>query len=368
MPHSDQFAQTIESTHEAEPYRLRAPSGDASTALESGSPGLHAPTPIRHQTTPRGVPAFGVLPGEFVIRTYLTNNYLTARDGGRHSIDAVVTAATTLGPNEKFKLTTIQPDYTTIQTPLGYYVSAVGEGGLGGNVPASQVLQTERTSLADDALFVLSGPDVVGLSTIGTFNGHFLTALGGGGKTSAAFHTDATVANTWEAFWVLKSGDLGSGYRYAIRPAGTGGSGEVVNFLTALGGGGRPGFQDGEPAITHFRGLGTDSLFTLIRLDDGSYALQTSNGINYVTAVGGGGIAHGDNLHTDATRIQAWEKFRIVDQGDGTYTIQTVSGFFLAVNTKVLQATGGISTRISFPDAAPQIGYTAKFELMMIGT
>jgi len=56
-----------------------------------------------------------------------------------------------------------------------------------------------------------------------------------------------------------------------------------------------------------------------------------------------------------------------VDQGDGTYTIQTVSGFYLAVNTKVLQATGGISTRISFPDAAPQIGYTAKFELIMIG-
>jgi len=73
------------------------------------------------------------------------------------------------------------------------------------------------------------------------------------------------------------------------------------------------------------------------------------------------------NLHTDATQIQAWEKFKIVDQGDGTYTIQTVSGFYLAVNTKVLQATGGISTRISFPDAAPQIGYTAKFELMMIG-
>ena len=56
-----------------------------------------------------------------------------------------------------------------------------------------------------------------------------------------------------------------------------------------------------------------------------------------------------------------------MDQGDGTYTIQTVSGFYLAVNTHVLQFTGGISTRISFPDAAPQIGYAAKFELMMIG-
>ena len=102
--------------------------------------------------------AFGLLPGEFAIRTYLTNNYLTARDGGRHSIDAVITAATTLGPNEKFKLTTFQPDFTIIQTLQGYYVSAVGAGGLGGNFPASQVLQTERTSLADDALFSVGRP------------------------------------------------------------------------------------------------------------------------------------------------------------------------------------------------------------------
>jgi hypothetical protein len=89
--------------------------------------------------------------------------------GGRHSVDAVITSATTLGPNEKFKLTTIQPDYTTIQTPLGNYVSAVGGGGLGGNFPASQILQTERTQLADDALFVLFGPGVGGNTSIRTF-------------------------------------------------------------------------------------------------------------------------------------------------------------------------------------------------------
>src|SRR5262245_24332125 len=153
-----------------------------------------------------GVPAFGLLPGEFAIRTYLTNNYLTARDGGRHSIDAVITSATTLGPNEKFRVTTFQPDFAIIQTLQGYYVSAVGAGGLGGNFPASQVLQTERTSLADDALFSLSGPGVGGGSNIRTFNGHFLTALGGGGKATDAFHTDATAVSTWETFSVLKSG------------------------------------------------------------------------------------------------------------------------------------------------------------------
>jgi hypothetical protein len=309
-------------------------------------------------------PAFGVLPGEFAIRTFLKNTFLTARDGGGHSIDAVVTAATALGPNERFRLATMQPDFTTIETPRGNYVSAVGGGGLGGGFPASQVLQTERTAIADDALFVLDGPGAGGGTTIRTFNQHFLTALGGGGKASNAFHTDATTASTWELFSVLKTGDLGSGYRYGIRPAGTGGPGQVVNFLTALGGGGRGANQ--YPAVTHFRGLASDSWFTLLRLANGAYALQTLSG-NFVTAVGGGGLASGDNLHTDATQIRAWEEFRFADQGDGTYTIQTVSGFFLAVNTHILQETGGISTRISFPDAAPGIGYTAKFELMMIG-
>jgi hypothetical protein len=366
MPHSDTGAPTIERTHEAEPPRLQVPASEASTALEAEPRRPHAPaSSTRREVVRPAVSAFGLLPGEFAIRTYLTNNYLTARDGGRHSIDALVTSATTLGPNEKFKLTTIQPDYTTIQTPLRYFVSAVGEGGLGGNFPASQVLQTERTALADDSLFVLFGPGVgTGWSYIRTFNEHYLTALGGGGKASNAFHTDATVASTWEAFWVLKSGDLGSGYRYAIRPTGTGGPGQNINFLTAEDGGGHGANR--YPAVVHNQGLvPTWSGFTLLRQADGSYALQTYSG-NYVTAVGGGGIAGGDNLHTDATQIQAWEKFRIVDQGNATYTIQTVSGFYLAVDTRVLDI-GGISTRISDPNAAPQIGYTAKFELMMMG-
>src|SRR5205823_4521313 len=181
MSHSDPGEQTTLSTAKADPARLHVPSGKARAALESGSPGLHSPRSTRPQPTTPSVPAFGVLPGEFAIRTYLKNTYVTARDGGRHTIDALVTAAATLGPNEKFKLTTIQPDYTTIQAPRGYYVSAVGQGGR--NFPPGEVLQTERTSLADDALFVLDGPGTAGGSNIQTFNGHFLTALGGGGKT-----------------------------------------------------------------------------------------------------------------------------------------------------------------------------------------
>ena len=145
----------------------------------------------------------GQLPGEFAIRTYLKDTFLTARDGGRHSINAVTTDATLPGARlfEKFKLTALQPDFTTIQTVFAFFVSALGGGG---STNAAQVLQTERTTVADDALFRFVGPNRNGVYSIGTFNNHFLTALGGGGKTTDAFHTDATSASTWEQFRLIK--------------------------------------------------------------------------------------------------------------------------------------------------------------------
>ena len=300
-------------------------------------------------------PAFGSLPGDFAIRAYLKNTPFTARDGGHHSIDAVITVDTVIGPNQRFRLATVQPDFTTIQTSGGYYVSAVG--GLGGLPNTTQGVQTELTTPQRDiALFRLDGPTGQGTFTMKTYDGHFLTALGGGGKAKDAFHTDAVKASTWEFFWVLKCGDLGSGYTYAIRPTGTGYS--TVSFLTANGGGGQT-----TQAMTAFSGLGGSSQFKLIRQGDGSYALQSSNRVNYVTAVGGGGLASGDNLQTNRTQVQAWETFKIVDHGDCTYTIQTVSGFYLAVG----KGGTAISTRIDDPNLAPSIGYNAKFELIMLG-
>jgi hypothetical protein len=118
-------------------------------------------------------PNLGLQPGEFVIRTLLTNNYLTARDSGHHSIDALVTSAMTLGSNEKFKLSTILPYYTSIQTLQNYYVTANGGGGI---QFGDQVLQTESTSVRDDALFRVFGPRVDGRFDIRTVNGYYLTA------------------------------------------------------------------------------------------------------------------------------------------------------------------------------------------------
>ena len=299
----------------------------------------------------------GQLPGEFAIRTYLKDTFLTARDGGRHSINAVTTDATLPGARlfEKFKLTALQPDFTTIQTVFAFFVSALGGGG---STNAAQVLQTERTAVADDALFRFVGPNRNGVYSIGTFNNHFLTALGGGGKTTDAFHTDATSASTWEQFRLIKCGDLGSGYTYAIIQTGVKATSSPSNqYLNAVDGGGRA-----TQAMTAFGDLGLNARFKLIGLADGSFAVQAPDGIHYVTADDGGGIEGGDALLTNQTHIQAWETFKIVDHDDGIYTIQTTSGFFLGVGQG-----GVISTRISNPDAGPQIGYNARFEFIPVG-
>jgi hypothetical protein len=157
----------------------------------------------------------------------------------------------------------------------------------------------EALSVAQVALLALSGaalaadviamPGEFAIQTVhpGIYNGFYLTAVDGGGPTNG-------------------------------------------RFMAATGGGGRIKSVISYPGPNSPREWGG---FTLLRQDDGTYALRTASG-NYLTAVGGGGLASGtpesDNLHTDATWIRAWETFRLIDQGNCTYAIQTVSGFYLA--------------------------------------
>jgi hypothetical protein len=53
-------------------------------------------------------------------------------------------------------------------------------------------------------------------------------------------------------------------------------------------------------------------------------AFQTYTG-NYLSAVDGGGRV----TDTDAVRIGTWEKFTLVDTGDGHYGIRTYRGYYL---------------------------------------
>jgi len=310
------------------------------------------------------------LPGEFAIRTY-TNNFVSYSP----ATGSLTTSATALTTTEKFFITTQAPGFSLIQTVFDQnYVAVAPQGGLG-------VTPTGPGSGLQPQLFTLVGPNSLpevdpgnypspgyGNFMIQIYDGSYLVAAEGGGQTSNAFLTGMpgiTLYDVFADFWIVKCGDLGNGYRYAIRAALPQYQlqNPVGSFLTAVNGGGLT--QKGVSAANF--GLTSEGIFTLIRLDaKNGYALQTSDGFNYVTAVDGGGLADGDNLHTDATRIAGWETFQIVDQLDGTYAIQTESGFYLAVANEPDTVGVNISTRISSPDLAPEIGYVAKFEFIMI--
>jgi len=97
--------------------------------------------------------------------------------------------------------------------------------------------------------------------TFKTYNGHYLTAVGGGGRTTDVLHTDATRVGSWEKFTLIDS-------------------------------------NSGTPII--------------------QYGIQTRNG-NFLTAVGGGGRIT-DVMHSDATWLRDWEKLTLISLGGGVYS------------------------------------------------
>ncbi len=119
---------------------------------------------------------------------------------------------------------------------------------------------------------------------------------------------------------------------YAIQtPNGT-------NYLTAVNGGGMGAAAD-VPIRTDATTIGPNELFRLVcaDLEGNKFAIQTANG-NFVTFVNKGGIGGPNSnespLHTDATWVKEWEKFRLLPQGPGKnipgagswYAIQTPNG------------------------------------------
>jgi hypothetical protein len=259
-----------------------------------------------------------------------------------------------------------------IQAKNGTYITAVSGGGR-----SSDVLHTDAAQPSTWEQFGLI-PQVPSLSlyqtgynmihaspwyyAIAAYAGNYLTALGGGGHTDPSMHSDATKIGAWELFRLIKCGELMSGYQYAIRP--------VEGFtLFAWDGGGkkmRNGLSLGvviEDTSFSKQGIFTTKL-RLIEQADGSYAIQTPSG-NYVTAVAGGGLpafsnetdSASDLFHTDAVQVQSWEKFRIIDQGDGTYAIRTLSGKYIGVKIPPGSSGAELSTD------AEGIEKAAKFRL-----
>ena len=309
-------------------------------------------------------------PGEFAFRTQ-KGYYLTAINGGGRIADPiVVTWATAAGAWEKFKLaiaTPPSPYDKTIITATGNYLTAVNGGGMTANV-----LHTDATQPKDWERFrlIYMGGFPPPYYGIGTIKGNFLTAVGAGGRYQDAVHSDAKQIQAWEQFRIMKCGDPGSGYEYGVMAA----DGE---FLAASTYEGKPNFGlHGHPTEAEMK-------FKLIRQGDGTYALQTVNG-RYLTALGGGGqVEQYDRkywtpdcgglfggpciggsapiFHTDATQVQAWEKFRFVDQGNCTYTIQTTSGFFAGI----FKDSSGVTLLTTRRDGAPTAN--EKFQLAVFG-
>lgn len=330
--------------------------GHVTDTSSTGSAAGPAPArPREPGPRPRGP---SPLPGEFVIQTS-GGGLLYAVDGGGRSVDAVTTPGEQYPPPPytKFRLYAAgpqAPQYRFIETAKGYFLMAPGGGGRAGpDAVAADLLGLpygQYVTLAEFRFGPLVGGN--GDSTIQTSNGDFLTAVGGGGQFTDALHTDARTASTWERFRVVKCGDPGSGFTYAIHVYGSGA------ILGAPGGG---GLTDGALSTTTTI-IDDTARFTLLRQADGTYALRTPNGVNYLTAVGGGGraLAFDGNFHTDATQVEAWEKFQLLDLGDCTYAIQTVSGGFVALSTGDAHY---IATNATVADLAGAM--MARFQLYM---
>ncbi len=129
--------------------------------------------------------------------------YLTAVGGGGRITDVIHTDATRVSSWERFNL--YYQGYSNvyaIQTTVSFnYLTAVDGGGRTSDVIHSNAIRPqswERFNLVN--LGVRN--DGVGLFAIQTVNGHYLTAVGKGGRVTDTIHSDATRIGTWEEFYV----------------------------------------------------------------------------------------------------------------------------------------------------------------------
>jgi len=132
---------------------------------------------------------------------------------------------------------------------------------------------------------------------IHSFDGHYLSAIDGGGRVTDVIETNRTRGSTWETFTLVPSGDGAFPIHYGIRTSNG-------NWLTAVGGGG----QTTDVIHSNATVLQSWEKFTLVPVGLNWYAIQTING-HYLTAVDSGGRTT-DTIHSNATQIQAWEEFQ----------------------------------------------------------
>ena len=271
-----------------------------------------------------------------VRNVYLVTNggyLLSASDGGGHITDDAIqthfkyavgtpdTAPSPLGTFESFNVWKISTGLFAFETSGGNFITAVSGGGR-----TTDVIHTDALGIDvwEEFRIAPTGSSGAFSVSIQTHSKNFLTAVGMGGKTTNAILSDAVAVGTWENFFVRKwHQDFGAIEYFIVDAnknqaiAARGGGGQTQNTIQFVG-------ESGVPLDW--------ARFTLLLQSDGSFALRTVNG-HYLTAVNGGGLDYGttqtDNIHTDATVAKAWEQFRFIQSDDGTFLIQTVSGYYL---------------------------------------
>jgi hypothetical protein len=144
--------------------------------------------------------------------------------------------------------------------------------------------------------------------------------LGGpdNGQGVVALHTDATSAKTWETFKViLQAGSppIGPGMKFALQTS------DGTNYVTAVNGGGIGGPNDATcPIHTDATSPGIEENFTLSINDSVNpptvtismpVPLLPSLPSHYLTAVNGGGVGglNTQPVHSDAASIGPWQWF-----------------------------------------------------------
>jgi len=129
-----------------------------------------------------------------------------------------------------------------------------------------------------------------------THNGHYLTAVAGGGQIDDAIHSDATQGRSWETFTLVDSGAGNS--TYGIKTL-------TGNYLTAVDGGGLTVDVIHSDAAV----IRDWEEFKFYPMGDGYFGIQTHAG-NFLTAVGGGGRTT-DVIHSNQTGVGPSEKFKL---------------------------------------------------------
>jgi hypothetical protein len=136
--------------------------------------------------------------------------------------------------------------------------------------------------------------------TIQSLDGHYLSAIDGGGRTTDVIETNRTKASAWEQFTLVPLNPGGGA------PAHYGIQAHNGDWLTAVGGGGRT------TDVIHSNAtqLQAWETFTLVPVNVDWYGIQTVNG-NFLTALNGGNIGSSpEAILSNETHLQGWEEFK----------------------------------------------------------